>query len=306
MPKSKQKVLQKKLEEIPETARNFYQKFAGKEEEIERISYHYEVDPKFFLTITGGEWNTYSCSLWGEKNMTLTEAQEKKLDLYAELMELKPGMKILDVGCGWGGPLVYLCHKYGVSGHGITISPMAITTAEQRVHKYGVDATFEVVHWEDLNGEEVYDAVFTDEVIVHFNNLEGFFNKVYKLLKKDGVMVNKELHFTNSDFAHANDRLSQHINKVYGYTGNYLTLSKELSILDKSCFKLSQIVDIPMDYYNRTIKEYWLKYIQENKEGLVSLTNKKHVRDFILYLKGTIRVFNHGNFGMHIIKAKKM
>jgi len=61
-----------------------------------------------------------------------------------------------------------------------------------------------------------------------------------------------------------------------------------------------------MDYYHKTIKEYWLKHLAEHKEELISLTNKKHVRDFILYLKGTIKVFNHGNFGMHIVKARKM
>ena len=69
------------------------------------------------------------------------------------------------------GPLVYLCHKYGVTGHGITVSPMSIPVAEARAAKYGVDATFEVSHWKNLPEMETYDVIFTDETIVHFYHL---------------------------------------------------------------------------------------------------------------------------------------
>jgi cyclopropane-fatty-acyl-phospholipid synthase len=91
------------------------------DEDVRRIDYHYERPPEFFYLITGGEWNAYSCSLW-EDGFTVTQAQEKKFDLYAEMLELKPGMKIMDVGAGWGGPLVYLCKKYDCTGIGVTTS----------------------------------------------------------------------------------------------------------------------------------------------------------------------------------------
>ena len=102
-----QKIISQKVESTPIEERNLYQQYS-KIDEIDRIAYHYEVDPKFFEIITGGEWNTYSCSFWGSAT-TMTEAQENKLELYAANMGLKKGMNILDVGCGWGGPLVYLC-----------------------------------------------------------------------------------------------------------------------------------------------------------------------------------------------------
>ena len=153
--------LYEKLESAPLNARNLYQSY-NLDEEVDRIAYHYEVAPEFFKRITGGEWNVYSCSMW-EEGFSLTQAQEKKLDEFARLMDLKPGMRILDVGCGWGGPLVYLCNKYGVSGHGITISPMAIPVAEERARKYGVNATFEVVHWKSLRSLQQFDCIYSDE-----------------------------------------------------------------------------------------------------------------------------------------------
>lgn len=85
------------------------------EEDHTRTNLHYEQPPEFFQRITGGEWNVYSCNLW-DRARTDTESQEAKLDLLAELMELRSGQRILDIGCGWAGPLTYLCKTYGVRG----------------------------------------------------------------------------------------------------------------------------------------------------------------------------------------------
>lgn len=295
--------LYEKLESAPLNARNLYQSY-NFDEEVDRIAYHYEVAPEFFKRVTGGEWNVYSCSMW-EEGFSLTQAQEKKLDEFARLMDLKPGMRILDVGCGWGGPLVYLCNKYGVSGHGITISPMAIPVAEERARKYGVNATFEVVHWKNLRSLQQFDCIYSDEVIVHFNDLDGFFKKANQLLKPGGVMVNKELHFRHSRHKHALDKLSQHINKVYAYTGNYRTLRDELGLLDRNAFQLEEIVDIPIADYKKTIGEHWVKNLNDNRRELEVMTSAQHVKDFKLYLRGICKIFSADVFGLHIVASRK-
>jgi cyclopropane-fatty-acyl-phospholipid synthase len=292
------------LDELPRNSRDLYQVFTP-DEEVERITYHYEVNPAFFERVTGGEWNTYSCNWW-EPGFSLTQAQEAKLDKFAQKMQLKPGMRILDVGCGWGGPLVYLCHRYGVVGHGITLSPAAIPVAVARAKKYGVSATFEVLHWRDLRDLNGFDAIYTDEVIVHFNDLSGFFKKSCQLLKPGGVLVNKELHFVHSKHAHALDSLSQHINKVYGYSGNYRTLQEELTLLDVNGLPLVDIESIPIEHYKVTIAQHWLKHVNQHQAELAAYTGAKHVRDFKLYLKGICHIFSLGVFGLHIVTAKKI
>src|SRR5262249_2515521 len=113
-----------------------YQTYA-QAEETERSASHYEQDPRFYYYFTGGEWNVYSCIIWPDANTPPTEAQQTKLDLLAQEMQLKPGMRILDVGCGWGGPLTYLCKTYGVSGVGITVSPKQRAEAQARAARYG-------------------------------------------------------------------------------------------------------------------------------------------------------------------------
>lgn len=291
------------LESTPTDKRKLYQDY-DLDDETARLAYHYEVDPEFFIAVTGGEWNTYSSSIW-EDGFTMTQAQEKKLDVFAELMQLRKGDRILDVGCGWGGPLVYLCHKYGAIGHGITVSPMAIPVAAGRAEKYGVDATFEVIHWENLPEVETYDAIFTDEVIVHFLDLGGFFAKCHALLKPGGMMVNKELHFSHSSHTDWSDSLSQHINKVYAFTGNYRTLGEELRLIDENNFRLRNVVDISMDHYRKTIDGHWLKTMAEQREYLQQITSPKHFDDFRKYLKCALVGFRAGAFGMHIVASQK-
>src|SRR5438874_1146488 len=106
------------------------------DEDTKRSQVHYEQPVGFFYPILGGEWQSYSSWLWPEGVETETAAQEAKLDLLARLMDLQPGQRIMDVGCGWGGPLVYLCKTYNVRGVGLTVSPM------QRV---AIAAGFEVI-----------------------------------------------------------------------------------------------------------------------------------------------------------------
>ena len=70
-----------------------------------RTNVHYEQPPEFFLLITGGEWNVYSANLWDPGTEDDTASQQAKLDLIARLAGLEKGMRLIDVGCGWAGPL---------------------------------------------------------------------------------------------------------------------------------------------------------------------------------------------------------
>src|SRR5687767_2124258 len=152
-------------------------------EEVDRINQHYDLDPEFYYRFIGGTWNSYSALYWTRDDMTVTEAEESKFDLMADLMGLKPGMRIMDVGAGWGGPLTYFCKRYNVSGVGLMLSHKQQAAATARAEKYGVDAKFYATPWQDFTDETKFDAIYTDEVAVHFNDLSGFFAKAWSLLK---------------------------------------------------------------------------------------------------------------------------
>ncbi|HEX9987725.1 MAG TPA: class I SAM-dependent methyltransferase [Chloroflexia bacterium] len=267
---------------VSTSSHTFYQSYAT-EEDKQRINVHYEQPSDFFLHITGGEWNTYSCNLWDDGITTDTESQEAKLDLLAQLMELKPGQRILDVGCGWAGPLVYFCKKYGVRGVGVTTSSIQKRTAEERIARYGVDAQIVLSHWRDFHDAEGFDAVYTDEVIVHFNDLGQFFMKVYDLLPAGGRMLNKELHFPHRSLSQLG-RAGAFVNEIYGNTGNYRTLGEELTLAGEAGFEVRRVHQIPLWHYVKTA-ERWIGNMQAHKKELVELVGPEYYRRFLTYLK---------------------
>lgn len=296
--------VEERVNATPSENRNLYQEYRL-EEEIERLAYHYNVPCDFFSIITGGQWHTYSGSIFSPGD-SMTQAQERKLDVFARMMNLKPGMKILDVGSGWGGPLVYLCHKYGVQGVGITVTEEQIPFSKNRAKHFQVEADFSLSHWETFEHPTLFDAVFTDEVVVHFNDLSGFFKKCSKLLKPNGLVVNKELHLTHEKFKDWSDPLGIHVNKVYGFTGNYRLLNEEVACAHVGGFSLRERVDIPMANYSHTVQHHWIKNLLDNRDLLTEMTSEEHVRDFYKYLRCTLVSFRRNVFEQNILAFQRV
>lgn len=286
----------------------FYQSYST-EEDKERTNVHYEQPVAFFTAVTGGRWNVYSCNLWGEGTESApdpdTASQEAKLDRMAALMGLAPGMRVLDVGCGWGGPLTYWCKTYGVEGVGLTLSPTQKRYAEERAAREGVGDRVTIVesHWRDYEDPRPFDAVTTDEVIVHFNDLGGFFGKAYALLGDGGRMVNKELHFTHGRYSAMTRGLSL-INEIYGSTGNYRTLGEELTLANAAGFEVQEIHQIPLEHYRKTMGR-WTGNMFREKAALEAMVGAEYFRRFRGYLKMCQHIFTGHTMTLDIIVCHK-
>lgn len=274
---------------VEEGRANVWRKYSV-EEDRQRTNRHYDLPAEFITTFTAGDWNVYSCNLWDGVD-SVTESQERKLDLLAELMDLRPGQRILDVGCGWAGPLVYLAKRYGIRGVGLTLSPNQKEYADRRIREHGVDVEVRVGHWEDFGDPTPYDTVYTDEVIVHFNDLGGFFEKVKALLKPGGILLNKELHFTSSRFMQLT-RAMIFLNNIFGETGNYRMLHEELLLLDHAGFILEKIDQIPIANYAKTA-DGWLANLQAHRARLEELVGTEIYEGFRKYLRMVRRI--HGS-----------
>ena len=290
---------QKKIEFAPE--QEFYQRYSTDEDKA-RTNVHYEQPVAFFNAITGGRWNVYSCNLWDTATND-TESQEAKLDLMARLMNLQPGQRILDVGCGWGGPLTYLCKKYNVRGVGLTLSPTQRAFAQERADREGVDVEIIECHWHDYRDAEGFDIVTTDEVIVHFNDLGGFFAKAYELLHEDGRMVNKELHFTHPRYSEMTRGLSL-INEIYGSTGNYRPLAEEFALANAAGFEVQTIHQIPLEHYRKTMAR-WGENMMKHRADLENMVGRDYFRRFRTYLKMCHHIFGAQTMTLDIIVSHK-
>ena len=284
-------------------AQQFYRRYST-DEDRRRTNVHYEQPVEFFYAITGGTWNVYSGNLWDGAS-TETASQEAKLDLLAGLMRLRAGQRILDVGCGWGGPLAYLCQRYDVRGVGLTLSPLQRAAALERFARVGVEAVAVERHWRDFDDADGFDAIYTDEVIVHFEDLAGYFAKVRSLLRPGGMMVNKELHFTHPRYAQNLTRIQAYVNELYGATGNYRTLAQELRLVEEADLELRQVHQIPAENYRRTI-EQWMANMHARRDRLVELVGADYYRRFRTYLEIARRYIVTGEtMTLDVVAARK-
>ncbi len=129
---------------------------------------------------------TYSCGYWADVD-TLDEAQEAKLDLLCRMLELEPGMRVLDVGCGWGGFLQYAAETYGIEGVGITVSEEQVHPARERCA--GLPVEIRLQDYRDL--EETFDRIVSVGMLEHVGpkNYRTFMETMKQVLAEDGLLV---------------------------------------------------------------------------------------------------------------------
>src|SRR3954471_24737409 len=123
------------------------------------ISHHYDVSNRFYEWVLGPSM-TYTCACYPEATSTLEEAQFAKYDLVAKKLKLEPGMRLLDVGCGWGGMVRHAAKHYGVHALGVTLSRQQAEWAAKAIAEAGLSGVAEVRHLDyRLVAESNFDAV---------------------------------------------------------------------------------------------------------------------------------------------------
>jgi cyclopropane-fatty-acyl-phospholipid synthase len=152
---------------------------------------HYDVGNDLYEKMLG-KTMSYTCAYWdGLKDdpKNLDKAQIQKLDLICRKMELKKGMRILDLGCGWANFSEYAARKYGVSVVGITISKEQVKLGRERCKGLPVDIRLQ--DYRDLKDEEKFDRVISIGIAEHIGrqNLKGFMKVAYENLKDDGLFM---------------------------------------------------------------------------------------------------------------------
>jgi cyclopropane-fatty-acyl-phospholipid synthase len=137
----------------------------------------------------------YSCAYW-EKASNLNEAQEHKLKMICEKLELKSGESILEIGCGWGGLAAYAAKHYGVKVLAITVSKEQQSLAQ--IHCKDLPVEIQLIDYRDLKGS--FDKIVSVGMFEHVGkkNYQAYFNNVYRLLKNDGLFL---LHTIGSDIS---------------------------------------------------------------------------------------------------------
>ena len=147
---------------------------------------HYDIGNDLFSLMLD-KTMMYTCGYWTKDVSTLEESQLAKLDLVAKKLDLKPGMKVLDIGCGWGGAAKHFANNYGVTVVGITISKEQIEYAKQ--NSGNMDVEFRLMDYRDL--DEKFDAIYSIGMFeaVGYKNYKEFFEVVRSCLNEEGAFL---------------------------------------------------------------------------------------------------------------------
>jgi cyclopropane-fatty-acyl-phospholipid synthase len=156
------------------------------------VTYHYDVSNEFYRLVLGPSM-TYSCAVFEDPDDTLEDAQLRKVDLICRKLGLEPGMRLLDVGCGWGTLAIHAAAAYGCSVLGVTLSEPQRELAERRAREAGVGGlvSFRRQDYRDVD-DGPFDAISSVGMSEHVGRraLEGYAGRLFSLLRPGGRFLN--------------------------------------------------------------------------------------------------------------------
>lgn len=199
---------------------------------------HYDTGNELFQIMLD-ERMIYSCGYWANA-YTLDEAQENKLDLVCQKLQLKPGMKVLDIGCGWGGAARFAAERYGVEVVGITVSEQQANLAQTNCR--GLPVTIRLQDYRDL--DEKFDRIFSIGMFEHvgYKNYRIYMKKVRELLKTDGLFL---LHTIggNSSVTRNDPWIAKYI-----FPNSMLPSARQITIAAEDLFVMEDWHNFGVDY----------------------------------------------------------
>ena len=255
---------------------------------------HYDIGNDLFSVMLDKRM-IYTCGYWSEGVSNLDESQKAKLDLVARKLDLKPGMKVLDIGCGWGGAAKYFAETYGVSVIGITISKEQVSYANEQCE--GLDVDIRLLDYREL--DEQFDAIYSIGMFeaVGYKNYRKYFEVVHHCLKKEGVFL---LHTIGVD---------QSITSTDPWVAKYIfpngmmPSSKQITGAIEGLFKIDDWHNFGSDY-DKTIM-CWHKNFTQHYQSLNHKYDQKFCRMWTYWLLLSAASFrSHSNHLWQILLSQ--
>jgi cyclopropane-fatty-acyl-phospholipid synthase len=260
---------------------------------FEDIQAHYDLSDDFFGLFQDPS-RTYSCAYFEPPDLTLEEAQIAKIDLNLDQLDLKPGMTLLDIGCGWGATMKRAVERYDVNVIGLTLSKNQRARSEQVLDSIDTDRSRQVLlrGWEDFS--DPVDRIVSIEAFEHFGHerYDDFFRNSFNLLPDDGRMVVQssvsyhpyDLNARGKKLTFETARFIKFIVTEIFPGGRLPTTNMMVEHGEKAGFVVPSPVSL-RPHYIKTL-HIWGEALEANKARAVEIQSEEVYSRYMKYLRG--------------------
>ncbi|HET9699313.1 MAG TPA: cyclopropane-fatty-acyl-phospholipid synthase family protein [Burkholderiales bacterium] len=268
--------------------------------DADAIAYHYDVSNEFYGLWLDREM-VYSCAYFPSGEEDIHTAQARKLDHICRKLMLRPGEKLLDIGCGWGALIRWAARHYGVHATGITLSRNQYDLATERIRADALEGRCRVLlqDYRDHPGEGVYDKIASVGMFEHvgLRNLPGYFGVIRRLLKQGGMVMNHGITAVDADSRWVGLGAGEFIERYVFPHGELPHLS--LVVREMSAQGL-EVVDVESlrRHYARTC-QLWAERLEAAHLDARAMAGERRYRIWLLYLAGCAHAFEHNWVSIH-------
>ncbi|MFI7675392.1 class I SAM-dependent methyltransferase [Actinophytocola sp. NPDC049390] len=275
----------------------------SKKRDQDAISYHYDVSNRFYEWVLGPSM-TYTCAVYPDADSSLEEAQWTKHDLVARKLGLREGMRLLDVGCGWGGMVMHAAKHHGVRALGVTLSRKQAEWGQKKIAEAGLTDLAEIRHmdYRDVN-ESGFDAISSIGLTEHVGEAElpAYVRSLYDRLRPGGRLLNHCItRYDNKRQA----RVVGFFNRYVFPDGELLGPGHIISAIHDNGFEVRHEENF-REHYAKTLTA-WCANLDAHWDEAVREVGEERARVWRLYMAGSRLGFEENNIQLHQVLAVKL
>ena len=280
---------------------------ASEETNKENVHYHYDLSNAFYALFLDPEL-VYSCAYFRDWDNDLATAQRDKLDMICRKLRLKPGDRLLDIGCGWGALVCHAAKHFGVDALGVTLAEEQFAYAKEKVSRLGLEnkVTIELRDYSLIDGD--FDKIASVGMFEHVGlaNYPAYFRTIHRLLKPGGFYLHHSIALRSAAY----ERLSKKRSQATAALARYIFPGGELDHLGMSIANLERYgfevhdVEAWREHYARTTR-LWHDRLSANRAAAEREVGVVKTRLWIAYLAASSIGFMRNSVGIFQTLASK-
>jgi cyclopropane-fatty-acyl-phospholipid synthase len=267
------------------------------ERDRQAVTYHYDV-PGDFYALWLDRRMIYSCAYFADPGEDLDTAQERKLDYLCRKLRLRPGERLLDIGCGWGGLVIHAAQRYGAQALGITLSRPQAELANARIKQAGMGdrCRVEVCDYRELKEPGAFDKLVSVGMFEHVGEalLAAYFQQAWRLLRPGGAFLNHGIARRATDPLPKGTTFSD---RYVFPDGELVPISVTLHHAEESGFEVRDVESL-REHYALTLRQ-WVCRLEAHHQQALAVVDEPTYRVWRLFMSGSAYGFSAGRTNVY-------